>query len=78
MKDELLMRAVKDISNVLQPVLSASYSLRPMSEQDVIDIAIKVNKTLGYELFDKLDYPSLVQDFSVVTRAVSINAMRGK
>ena len=75
MKDEYIYRAVKDTSNVLQPVLDAAWSLKPLSKMEVVEIALAVNKRLGYDLFDDISYPRLVHDFSLVSRMVAQNAM---
>lgn len=77
MKQELLEKAVRNTSNVLQPVLDAAYALRPLPKLEIIEIANNVNNALGYSLFEELYYPRLILDFSVVTRAVAQNAVRG-
>lgn len=77
MDAKLLDRAVKeDLTGILHPVLEASYSLEPLSNVDIIVIATNVNKQLGYDLFKDLYYPRLILDFSRVSRAVQINALR--
>lgn len=76
MIESLLERAVADTSDVLQPVLNASYSLQELSEIELLTIATEVNKKLGYDLFQDLYYPRLVHDFALVTRAVSNNAIK--
>lgn len=75
MIESLLERAVADTSDVLQPVLNASYSLQELSEIELLTIATEVNKKLGYDLFQDLYYPRLLHDFALVTRAVSNNAI---
>lgn len=75
MNEQLLQKAVKDTSDVLKPVLNASYSLRKLSSIELIEIATTVNSTLGYELFDDLYAPRLMSEFALVTRAVANNAI---
>lgn len=75
-KEELLEKAIKKDVNKLKGVLKASYSLKPLNEIEVLEIAIDTNKRLGYELFDDLYYPRLVTDFSLVSRTVAKDAIK--
>ena len=68
MELELLQKAIEENYNVLSEVNNAAYSLEPVSEERLIEIAKDVNKQLGYELYDKLDKESLVADFSTTSR----------
>lgn len=77
MDAQLLEKAVKsDMTGVLKPVLTAAYSVTPLSKIEVTQIAIDTNKKLGFDLFSDLYYPRLILDFSRVARAVAINAVK--
>ena len=69
MKEELLKKAIqgKD-SEVLDPVTKSVWDLRGVSEEELIATAKEINEKLGYELFDDLDYETLISDFSKVSR----------
>ena len=68
MKDELLKKAIQgDNSEVLDPVTKSVWDLRGISEEEVIATAKEINEKLGYELFDDLDYETLISDFSKVS-----------
>lgn len=75
MNEQLLHKAVKNKTDVLRPVLEASYSLTLLSSLELIEIATSVNKALGYDLFDDLYGPRLTTEFALVTRAVTNNAI---
>lgn len=75
MNEQLLQKAIKRHTNVLKPVMDASYSLKALSTIELIEIATSVNKALGFELFDDLYGPRLITEFALVTRAVSNNAI---
>ena len=69
MKDELLKKAIQgDNSEVLDLVTKSVWDLRGISEEEVIATAKEINEKLGYELFDDLDYETLISDFSKVSR----------
>ena len=68
MKLELLQKAIEENYNALSEVSKAAYSLEPVSEERLVEIARDVNEQLGYELYDKLDKESLVADFSTTSR----------
>lgn len=68
MKLELLQKAIEEEKNVFSEVNNAAYSLEPVSEERLVEIAKDVNEQLGYELYDKLDRESLVADFSSTSR----------
>lgn len=76
MKDDMLIKAVKEDSDKLGEVLKASYSLKPLSELELLTIAKETNKKLGYELFKDLDYESIVYNFTIVSRVVAKNAIK--
>lgn len=75
-KVELLEKAINEDVSKLIDVLKASYSLKPLSETELLEIAIDTNKRLGYDLFDDLNYQRLVTDFSLVSRVVAKNAIK--
>ena len=69
MKEELLKKAIQgDNSEVLDAVTKSVWDLRGISEEEVIATAKEINEKLGYELFDNLDYKTLISDFSKVSR----------
>ena len=68
MKLELLQKVIEDEKNVFSEVNNAAYSLEPVSEERLLEIAKDVNEQLGYELYDKLDRESLVADFSTTSK----------
>lgn len=69
MKEELLKKAIQgDNSEVLDPVTKSVWDLRGISEEEPIATAKEINEKLGYELFDDLDYKTLISDFSRVSR----------
>ena len=68
MELELLQKAIEENYNALSEVSYAAYSLEPVSEERLVEIAKDVNEQLGYELYDKLDKESLVADFSTTSR----------
>ena len=75
MNEQLLQKAIKNHTNALKPVMSASYSLKPLSAIELIEIAISTNKALGFDLFEDLYGPRLATEFALVTRAVANNAI---
>ena len=68
MKLELLKKAIEENYNVLTEVNNAAFSLEPVSDERLVEIAKEVNEQLGYELYDKLDRESLVADFSTTSK----------
>ena len=68
MELELLQKAIGENYNALSEVNNAAYSLEPVSDERLVEIAKDVNEQLGYELYDKLDKESLVADFSTTSR----------
>ena len=68
MELELLQKAIEENYNALSEVSKAAYSLEPVSDERLVEIAKNVNKQLGYELYDKLDRESLIADFSTTSR----------
>ncbi len=44
------------------------WNLRGVSEEEIITMAKKINKQLGYELFEDLNHETLISDFSTVSR----------
>ena len=44
------------------------WNLRGVSEEEIITMAKKINKQLGYELFEDLNHEILISDFSTVSR----------
>ena len=65
---ELLQKAIEEKKNVFSEVNNAAYSLEPVADERLVEIAKDVNEQLGYELYDKLDRESLVADFSTTLR----------
>lgn len=65
---ELLQKVIEEEKNVFSEVNNAAYSLEPVSEERLVEIAKDVNKQLGCELYDKLDRESLVADFSTTSK----------
>ena len=55
MELELLQRAIEENYNALSEVNNAAYSLAPVSDERLVEIAKEVNEQLGYKLYDKLD-----------------------
>lgn len=68
MKLELLKKAIEENNEALSEVSKAAFSLNPVSEERLVEIAKDVNEQLGYELYDKLDRESLVADFSTTSK----------
>lgn len=69
MKEELLKKAIQgENSEVLDPTTKTVWNLRGVSEEEIIATAKEINEQLGYELFDDLDYETLISDFSKVSR----------
>lgn len=76
MRADLLERAVKeDLTETLAPVVYAAYSLEPISDLKLTEIALDMNKKLGYDLFEDLAYNRLILDFQRVAKAVQLNAL---
>ena len=65
---ELLQKAIEENYNALSEVSNAAFSLDPVSDERLVEIAKDVNEQLGYELYDKLDKESLIADFSTTSR----------
>ena len=65
---ELLQKAIEENYNALSEVSNAAFSLDPVSDERLVEIAKDVNEQLGYELYDKLDRESLVADFSTTSK----------
>ena len=93
MKLELLQKAIEEEKNVFSEVNNAAYSLEPVSEERLVEIAKDVNGQLGYELYtlafevnEKLGYRlfrdiysySLKRDFEKVAKAVETYKKEGK
>ena len=68
MKLELLQKAIEDEKNVFSEVNNAAYSLEPISEERLVEIAKDVNEKLGCELYNKLDRENLIADFSTTSK----------
>ena len=47
----------------------------PYEENRVIEIAEKINKKIGNILFENLSYKILIKEFSIIARAIQINAL---
>ena len=70
MKLELLKKAIEENYNALTEVNKAAFSLEPVSDERLVEIAKDVNEQLGYELYDKLDRESLIADFSITSKTL--------
>ena len=70
MKLELLQKAIEENYNALSEVSKAAFSLEPVSDERLVEIAKDVNEQLGYELYDKLDKENLITDFSTTSKEV--------
>ena len=68
MKLELLQKVIEENNKVLSEVNNVAFSLDPVSEERLVEIAKDVNEQLGFELYDKLDKESLVAGFSTTSR----------
>ena len=68
MKLELLQKVIEDEKNVFLEVNNAAYSLEPVSEERLVEIAKDVNEKLGCELYNKLDRENLIADFSTTSK----------
>lgn len=76
MRANLLERAVtEDLNETLAPVVRAAYRLEPVPNLELTQIALDINKKLGYELFEDLAYNRLLLDFERVAKAVQLNAL---
>lgn len=76
MRADLLERAVtEDLNETLAPVVYAAYSLEPISNLKLTEIALDINKKLGYQLFEDLAYNRLMLDFQRVAKAIQVNAL---
>lgn len=79
MKSELLQKAVtEDTTESLKEISEAAYSLKDLSKIELIQIAQKTNKKLGYKLIEDFYKPRLVVDSARIARAVQANAMKKK
>lgn len=68
MKFELLQKAIEENYNALSEVSNAAFSLNPVSDERLVEIAKDVNEQLGYEIYDKLDRENLIADFSTTSK----------
>lgn len=66
---------VSDRTNVFEELLDAVYSMVPVSESRIKEIAISINNKVGCRLFEVLEYDVLIREFSVVARAMQLNAL---
>ena len=64
----IITKSDEEEKNVFSEVNNAAYSLEPVSDERLVEIAKDVNEQLGYELYDKLDKESLVADFSTTSK----------
>lgn len=62
----------------LKPVFEIAYALQPKDKLEVLQTAYEINERLGYELFDDLYYPRLIQDMSTIARAAQLNMLESK
>ena len=68
MKEELPKKAKQDEnSEILDEIRKNDRHLRDLNER-ILTLVEEINEKLGYELFDDLDYETLISDFSRVSR----------
>lgn len=66
---------VSDRTNIFEELLDVVYSMAPVSEGRIKEIAISINKKSGVELFKNFEYEILIKEFSIISRAIQINAL---
>lgn len=66
---------VLDRTNIFEELLDVVYSMVPVSEDRVKEIAILINKKSGVELFKNFKYEILIKEFSIISRAIQLNAL---
>ena len=66
---------ILDRTNIFEELLYVMYSMKPVSEIRVKEIASSINKKVGFELFKNFEYEILIKEFSIVSRAIQINAL---
>ena len=66
---------VSDRSNIFEELLDVVYSMVPVSEDRIKEIAISINKKSGVELFKNFEYEILNKEFSIISRAIQISAL---
>ena len=66
---------VLDRTNIFDELLDVVYSMVPVSEDRVKEIAILINKKSGVELFKNFEYEILIKEFSIISRAIQLNAL---
>ena len=54
MNQELLETAVTEHHDELMPILKSSYLLEPIPKYDAMQLATKVNESLGFTLFSEM------------------------
>lgn len=66
---------VSDRTNIFEELLDVVYSMVPVSESRIKEIAISINNKVGCSLFEVLEYDVLIREFSIVARAMQLNAL---
>ena len=66
---------VSDRTNIFEELLDVVYSMTPVSEDRVKEVAISINNKVGCRLFEVLEYDVLIREFSIVARAMQLNAL---
>lgn len=66
---------ILDRTNTFEELLDAVYSIIPVSESRIKEIAISINNKVGCRLFEVLEYDVLIREFSIVARAMQFNAL---
>lgn len=66
---------ISDRNNIFEEMLDVVYSMVPVSEDRVKEVAISINKKVGAELFNNFEYEILIKEFSIISRALQINAL---
>lgn len=66
---------VSDRMNTFEELLDTVYSIIPVSESRIKEIAISINNKVGCRLFEVLEYDVLIREFSIVAIAMQLNAL---
>lgn len=66
---------ILDRTNTFEELLDAVYSIIPVSESRIKEIAISINNKVGCRLFEVLEYDVLIREFSIVARSMQFNAL---
>lgn len=67
---------INDTKGILIDIAKSMYSLEQLSEVEIVEIANKTNKKLGYELFTNMNSTNLSKEFALITRMIQINSVK--